>query len=172
MSNLIMWNLIVGFLAPNVIALLQQPKWPSQVRSLIMFAFAIVAGGVTAYLNDQWNTTDIIGSILVVGVTAISFYKGLWKPTGVATSIENMTSPTPPTVEQAHPDDAPTPGVVGGGDAPPVYPPAAYPASAPPPAPPQHKDDSGQSAGYIALVVLAIIGVVALIIWLVPELRG
>lgn len=107
MSNLVMWNLIVGFLAPNIIAIVQNPKMTSQVRALITFTVAIIGGLVTAYLNGLFNFGDIVGSILTVGVAAITFYKGLWKPTGVAVSIENATSSTPPTVMQRHPDDGP-----------------------------------------------------------------
>lgn len=102
-----MWNLIVGFLAPNLIAVVQQPKFTPAIRATIMFAASVVGGVVTALLNDQFNFEDVLGSILIVGVSAITFYKGLWKPTGVATGIENATSKTPPKVEDLHPSDGP-----------------------------------------------------------------
>ena len=135
MSNLMMWSLIVGFLAPNLIALVQQPRFTSQMRAGIMFVASVVGGGLTAYFNGQFNFEDVVGSILTVGVASITFYKGLWKPTGVATGIENATSKTPPTVEQVHPEDAPD---------------RAY-------------DERGESLLYVALVVLVIVAIVVLL---------
>lgn len=142
MSNLVMWNLIVGFLMPNVVAVLQQPKFTSQVRAGIMLAVALVGGAGTAYFNDLFNFGDVVGSILIVGVSAITFYKGFWKPTGVAVAIENATSKTPPTVQQAHPDDAPTDGNLGTYD----------------------RNEYGRTdILYVALVVLVVVAIVVLL---------
>ena len=93
MSNLVMWNLIIGFLIPNLIAVLQQPGLKKWIRAVITAVVSIVCGFLTAYFNDQLNFQDIVGSILVVGVAAITFYKGFWKPTGVAPAIEQNTTP-------------------------------------------------------------------------------
>lgn len=109
MSNLVMWNMIVGFLMPNVVALIQQPRFSTQARAAITALASVLGGLGTAYFTDQFTIGDVVGSILVTGVAAITFYKGFWKPTGVAVGIENATSKTPPTVQQAHPDDAPMP---------------------------------------------------------------
>ena len=92
MSQLVMWNLIVGFLMPTVIAVIQQPKFSEPVRAGLTAAFSIVAGFITAYLNDSFTKGDVVGSILITGVAAITFYKGFWKPTNVAPSIEAATS--------------------------------------------------------------------------------
>ena len=94
-TNLAMWGLVVGFLSPLVISVIQQPSWSQQVRSLVMFAFALVAGFGTAWLGGQLNGTDITTSVLIVMVTAISTYEGLWKKTGLASVIELATSPKP-----------------------------------------------------------------------------
>ena len=93
MSNLVMWNLIVGFLVPNLIAIVQQPKWSARARAIFTSVACIIFGGLTAYFNGQFNLGDIVGSILTMGVAAITFYKGLWQPTGVAPKIEQATSP-------------------------------------------------------------------------------
>lgn len=136
MSNLVMWNLIVGFLMPNLVAILQQPKFTSQVRALITAGAAVMGGFGTAYFTGSFNFEDVVGSILITGVAAITFYKGFWKPTGVATSIENATSKTPPTVEQVHPEDAPD----------------------------RRYDDRGESALYVALVVLVVVAILVLLL--------
>lgn len=91
-SNLVMWNLIVGFLVPNLIAVIQQPKFSEGARAMVTALVSIAGGLGTTYFSDQFNLGDIAGSILVVGVASISFYKGFWKPTGVAPAIESKTS--------------------------------------------------------------------------------
>lgn len=93
MSNLVMWNLIVGFVVPNLIAVVQQPKWNQTARAWFTIVACVIFGAGTAYFNEQFNFGDIVGSILTMGVAAITFYKGFWKPTGVAPAIERATSP-------------------------------------------------------------------------------
>lgn len=92
MNNLVMWNLVIGFLLPTLISVLQQPRFSQTVRSLITAVVCVLGGLGTAYFNDQFNTGDVVGSILITMVAAITFYKGFWKPTGVAPSIEDATS--------------------------------------------------------------------------------
>lgn len=95
-SNLVMWGLIVGFLMPPLLAIVQQPGWSASVRSIVMFAAAIVAGLGTVYFNgglDLSSPDRVITTVLVVMVTAISTYKGLWQTTGIAPKIEATTSP-------------------------------------------------------------------------------
>lgn len=96
MSNLVMWNLILGFVIPNLVAVLQQPRWSSSRRAVVTLLVCIVGGVGTAYFNGQFNLGDIVGSILVTAVAAITFYKNFWKPTGIAPAIENATSKHPP----------------------------------------------------------------------------
>ncbi len=107
MSNLVMWSAIVGFLLPNIVAVVQQPKWSEPLRAGLTAVACLIAGFGTAYFNGQFSVGDVVGSVLVTGVSAISFYKGFWKPTGVASAIENATSSTPPRAEALHPDDGP-----------------------------------------------------------------
>lgn len=113
MSNLLMWNLVIAFFMPLVVAAVQQPTWPSWLRVVVSGVAAVIGGLGTAYFNDDFNTGDIVGSILVVLVATIAFYKNWWKPTGVASAIENATSKTPPAVESVHPDGAPRSGSGG-----------------------------------------------------------
>lgn len=95
MSNLVMWNLVVGFLIPNLVAIVQQPKFSQTARAIVTAVICIFFGLGTAYFNAQFNPGDIVGSILIVAVAAITFYKGLWKPSGIAPAIERATSSEP-----------------------------------------------------------------------------
>ena len=93
MSQLVMWNLIVGFLLPHLIAVIQQPTWSQRARVIVTSVVCVLFGGGTAYFNgvlDNWH--DVVGSILIVGVAAITFYNNLWKQTGIPQSIERATS--------------------------------------------------------------------------------
>lgn len=94
MSQLVMWNLIVAFLLPHVIAVIQQPKFSETLRAVIAAVVSIIGGGLTAYFNDDFgNWHDVVGSILIVLVGAITFYENLWKNTGIPQKIEVSTSP-------------------------------------------------------------------------------
>lgn len=92
MDNLVMWSLIVGFLLPNLVAVLQRPTFSKPLRTGIMAAVSIVGGAATAYFSGDFNGVDITTSVLVTGVAAITFYKGFWQPSGVAPAIESATS--------------------------------------------------------------------------------
>ena len=94
-SNLIMWGLIVGFVMPPLLAIVQQPGWTPMVRSLVMFVASILAAVGTVYFTEgAFDTANLTTTVLVVMVTAISTYKGLWQPTTIAPKIEGATSPS------------------------------------------------------------------------------
>lgn len=92
MSNLVMWNLIVGFLIPHFIAIFQQVHWTKGVRVAVTAVICVFFGLGTAYFNGLFNFHDVIGSILTLGVAAITFYKNFWKQTGVVQKVEAFTS--------------------------------------------------------------------------------
>lgn len=92
MDELTMWSLIVGFASPLLIAVVQQPKWSNATRAVVTALIAVLLGLGTAYFNDMFSGQDIVGSVLVVLVSAITTYKGLWHPVGLAPAIENATS--------------------------------------------------------------------------------
>lgn len=93
MDHLTMWNLIVGFLLPNVIAVVQRPAFTKQARTAVTALFCAVAGVGTAYFTGEFTFDDVVGSVLIVGVSTITFYKGFWKSAGIAGEIERRTSP-------------------------------------------------------------------------------
>lgn len=100
MSDLQMWELIVGFISATfVLPVIQQPKWNQRGRSVITFAYCTAAGLITAWLNGAFDgVQDIrtgVSSVLFMLVTAVASYKGFAKPSGVAPAIEAATSPPP-----------------------------------------------------------------------------
>lgn len=98
MDKLQLWSLGLGFVAPIVLAFIQQPKWSDRTRALITFGFSILVGAGNVYFNgDLSKAADWTSAILIVLIAAISTYKGFWKPTQIAPAIEEKTSPTEPS---------------------------------------------------------------------------
>lgn len=100
MTDLQMWELVVGFLSATfVLPVIQQPRWSEKVRALVTFLYSVVVGLGTAYLTGAFEGVhDVrtgVSSVLLMLVTAVASYKGFAKPTGVAPAIERATSPSP-----------------------------------------------------------------------------
>lgn len=93
MSNLQMWALIVGFLLPPVLAVIQQARWSDAFRAVVAFLACAVAGAGTAYFQGDLNFERWVEAGLVILVSAMATYRGLWKPSGIAPAIEAKTSP-------------------------------------------------------------------------------
>ena len=88
--NLAMWSGIAGFLAPLLVALVQQPGWPSFVRALVLLAGSIGLASVTAALEGKLTGERWVASSLLIASTAIVTYQSLWK--NVAPQLEAATS--------------------------------------------------------------------------------
>lgn len=95
MSDLVMWGLVAGFFLPPLLAIVQQPGWTPTVRALVMFVASILVAIGTVYFTDSgaFAADRLVTTILLVMVTAIATYKGLWTPTKIAPAIETATSP-------------------------------------------------------------------------------
>lgn len=87
------WALILGVLTPLVVSVVQQPKWPSQLRAVVALVAAVVVGTVTVLANGGFDdTSGVLGIIALVLVASNTAYATLWKPTGIAPLIEAKTS--------------------------------------------------------------------------------
>lgn len=91
-TDLAMWSLITGFGMPLLIAFFNQTHWKGWVRGLVTLVLCVIAGGITAYLNDAFTGRRLLSSILLVFVAAIAFYRLWWRPTGIAPAIEDTTT--------------------------------------------------------------------------------
>lgn len=95
MTDSQMWSLIVGFLAPLLVAVVERPGWPKWLRTVVAAGFSIAAGTGTVWLTGNLDGRSVVTSILLVAVTSMAAYKGLWKPASVTLRIEAATSPRP-----------------------------------------------------------------------------
>jgi len=86
------WGLLLGFLAPLAIAIIQQPTWPKGARWIVGWACAVVIGLVTCLANgDFGHGATVLRTVVLVIAASQATYTG-WKA-GVAPKIESATSP-------------------------------------------------------------------------------
>lgn len=90
--SIAMWGLIVGFLMPPIIAVLNRQNWPSATKAVCAFITCLVAAAGTAYLaGDLKNESDYVTAALTVFGAAMLTYHQWWKPSGIAPKIEAST---------------------------------------------------------------------------------
>lgn len=103
-GNTQMWGLILGFVSPLGIAVLQQPGWPSWLRWLVGWACAAVVGLLTVLASGQITHGTTMWTTLVLTVVASQAAYAGWR-NGPASAIERATSPAstpaPPAVPAA-----------------------------------------------------------------------
>lgn len=93
MSNQQMWSMVVGFILPLAIAFILQEHWPEAFQAAVAFVVCVVVAVGTVLVSDPgWSWHDWIKDGLLILVTAIATYKGIWKPTTVATSLRKATT--------------------------------------------------------------------------------
>lgn len=94
MTDLNMWAMIVGFLLPPIVAVIQRPTWTASARTVITALVCLVVAFVTVFLQGNVHSgRQLVTTALLVLVTSIATYRGFWKPSGVAPVIERATSP-------------------------------------------------------------------------------
>lgn len=93
MTDVQMWALIVGFLSPAAIALVNRPTWSSFARTSVMVATSTAVGLGTSYFAGDFAGHNIVTNALIAATGAIASYKGIFQPTGIAAAIERLTSP-------------------------------------------------------------------------------
>lgn len=92
MTNLAEWSLVIGFFSPLVISVLQQTGWPKEMRAVVTLLYSIVVAGPTAYFAGNLTGKDFVSAGLLIMVSAISTYQGLWSKVRVTASIERATT--------------------------------------------------------------------------------
>ncbi|MEU0184161.1 hypothetical protein ABZ312_23665 [Streptomyces sp. NPDC006207] len=90
-----LWSAFLGFAAPPLIAVVQQPRWSSTAKTLVMLLSSVALGCGSAYFGGQFTAHTVGGNVLIVAIAAGSAYQTVWKPSGVAPRIERATSPRP-----------------------------------------------------------------------------
>lgn len=87
------WSLVVGFLMPLLIAVIQQPAWKKDVKATVAFFACLCAAVVQLSIEGKLDFKHFMPTVVLTLVTAISTFQHFWKPTGIADAIEKGTSP-------------------------------------------------------------------------------
>ncbi len=92
MSELDMWNIVIGFFMPLVVALINQARWPATIKGLSSFAVCAAAAAVTVYVRGDWGAETWLRTVLVIFLTAIATYRLWWRPSEIAPRVEQATT--------------------------------------------------------------------------------
>ena len=110
--DLVEVSALIGAILPVVAAVLKQDRLSQRTNTLIAVAVALVAALVSVAARHQLSPGNVIASFTATYTTAVAFYHGLWKPTGVAAKVQTRTSvrrrrPAPPEPPEAPEPPAP-----------------------------------------------------------------
>ena len=95
-TDITLASIVVGSLLPNIIAIVVQPSWRKETRGLVAFGICVAAGLLIALLQgDIGRGEDIAASVVAVLITSQVLYQALWRPSGIAPSLEQATSARP-----------------------------------------------------------------------------
>lgn len=87
-----MYSLLVGFLLPPVLSIVQQSDWSDRLRAAVAFAACLLAGAGVAYFQGDLTGKRFVSGALIVLVTGLTTYRNFWKPTGISPGIEAKTN--------------------------------------------------------------------------------
>lgn len=89
-----LWGLIVGIITPPLVAIVQQPNWSAQTRTIVGVVFAVGFAAITCAIDGSighgQTLLATIGTVLVASQTT---YRELWSKIKVTQAIEGATSP-------------------------------------------------------------------------------
>lgn len=95
-TDITLTSIVVGSLLPNIIAIVVQPSWRRETRGLAAFGICVAAGLVIAMLQgDIGRGKDAAASVVTVLITSQVLYQALWRPSGIAPTIEHASALTP-----------------------------------------------------------------------------
>jgi hypothetical protein len=92
------WTILVAFLLPNAIALINQTHWAPALKAVVSFACCIVTAIVDVIVQGNFNGKDMAGTLILVAFVAYTSYRLFWKPSTIAPQIEAATSTGSPRV--------------------------------------------------------------------------
>lgn len=95
------WNLLVGFVLPPLLAVVQQRHWPTYVRTAVCWVACAAAAVGTTYWQGTLHWSSWATSALTIVVAATATYHGGWQPSGIAPAIERRTTVAPPVERRA-----------------------------------------------------------------------
>lgn len=92
-QELMLWNGLVGFFLPLLIAVVVKMTWPGSVKAITAFVISLIAAAGTTYFQGQFDPTNLTLSFLIIFSLAVTIYKMFWKELGIAPAIEQNVLP-------------------------------------------------------------------------------
>lgn len=89
------WTLVLGFLMPLIVAMVNQSHWPTRFKAIVGLAVCVAAAAVQMGLKGQLDASNLLSASLALAALSITFFKGFWRPTGIAGALESATNLTP-----------------------------------------------------------------------------
>lgn len=89
------WAALIGAVLPLLIAVIQQPRWSSQVRQIVSIVISVIAGLGTVLASGNFDVQNLLVTIVALIGAAQASYALIFKPTGAAQKIEKATTKTP-----------------------------------------------------------------------------
>ncbi len=93
--------LIGAGVMPPIIAVLNQARFPSQIKGLVALLACMVCALLVTWLRGPLTMADWRSTAIVVFGSSLVLYRFWWKPSGIAPAIEAFTSARPATVIDA-----------------------------------------------------------------------
>ena len=87
-----------ALVVPPIIAIINQRRWPSQVKGLVALAVCLLYALAVVWIRGGVDLQHWRNSALVIGAAAFAMYKLWWQPSGIAPAIEAVTSTDTPRV--------------------------------------------------------------------------
>lgn len=87
-----MWTILVGFLMPILVALVNQTHWSKPLRAVVSFAICIVVAIADVLIQGSWNGHDLTRTLVLIAFVAYTSYQLFWRPSNIAPAIEAATS--------------------------------------------------------------------------------
>lgn len=92
MTDFQMYSLLVGFVLPPALAIVQQAHFSDRLRAAIAFVACVIAGAGVAFFQGDLTGKRLVSAALIVMTTGLATYRNFWKPTGIAPAIEDVTT--------------------------------------------------------------------------------
>lgn len=87
-----MWTMFLGVFAPLLVAVINQWHWPGWLKVLVTGIVCTLLAVGQLFYTGHLDGHDLPRTALVLALTAVAAYHWVWRPSGLAPSIEIATS--------------------------------------------------------------------------------
>lgn len=99
------WAIVTGFFMPLIIAVINRSHWRPDFKAVVGFLACVAATCVQLGIEGKLDAKNFFPTFILVFASSITAFKGLWKPTGIANGLEDLTTPGALAVEHEEADE-------------------------------------------------------------------